>query len=1781
MRCRRFLGCVMFLLLAAPKLMAQPKNEVRLTTGILRLSQVSSPENSIADSFFYHSERWYLVAQFASSTSKPPSGGIKGNLQVADKLAEKTYIISFAQKPDAAQLQALQIAAIAPLSSIPKTRWPTLDLFPKHALKNGNATVWLSILNENSLTQVMEYLNGLHISTALLPYAPALLEAYCSQQQLQDALKHPAIVYAEPAPAADKALNGNSRAMAGSHAANSNASGSPSLSGSGITIGVGDDADPTLHPDLRDRIINHTPGIVNNHGTHVSGTVGGAGIIQPLKAGYAPEANIISQFFSGIWQNAATYVQDYGLVVTNNSYGTIAGECDKNGEYTLQSRLLDLQAAQLPELVHVFASGNDGDFTCAPFPKHYATVLQGYQVGKNVITVGRTDYSQLSSASSSSGPVRDGRLKPEITALGEAIESTRGNYTSAGSAYYQEWGTSMSSPAVAGGLAQLNQRYRQLHGGTIPTSALMKAILLNGARDIGTPGPDFRHGFGFLHIGNSLRVLNNQQHFVNSIGQSQVQDQIINVSGGAAALRVMLYWHDPAASPLAAKTLVNDLDLEVVAPGGSTILPLVLNSNAVGVTTAAAPGEDHTNNVEQVVINLPQAGNYTLRVKGWDIASGSQQYALVWDTLPGTIHFTTPQAGQAFASGSNMPVVWDDFTNAGEPYTIELSTNNGNTWQSLSANHGAGSRFFQFAPSAAALTTNARLRISRTGATAISDTFTLMNTGAMSVPLADQCPGSIMLRWTSVPGVDGYEVVMKMGEKMQVLTTTPATENSYWIKGLHRDSTYYLAVKSKFNGQTGTYKSAIEVRPNGGACSLPQYAGDLAIDSILSPIAGRDLTNTSLANTDSIRLRILNRSNTGATQFALRYRVNGGTTNEVVVNQSIPANGSYILTLKGFNFAGNGTYQIEAVVQNLGQSDPNSSNDSASTVIRQLGNTAINLNSPQLYGFEEFEAIILSSNRTGIANSRWDFSTGDRYGRLRSLVTSGIAKTGNRAITLDVSKAAGYLTNPVNYLTGTFNLSNYTTAQDIRLDFAWQHHGEAQIPHAQNKVWVRGTDADNWIEAFDLGTNQSAQPGNYKLSASIQMANILQAAGQSFSSSSQVRFGQYAIFGMADATHFAGYTIDDVRLMIATNDVQLTLTDSSDAVICGGSTSLPVQAKVYNSSNGMLTNVPIRFRVNNGAWVQETINVLPPKDTIDYAFTASAVLPENGAFNITIEVLAAGDNIGTNNLVNKKVFKQEEITEYPYLQNFEAGDGGWFAGGFKNSWEYGTPASTAINKAASGSKAWKTTLAGQYNDNEKSYLYSPCFNLQGMNKPTLSFSMAYDIEDCRQFNVLCDGVWVEYSTDGFSWQKLGNAASGTNWYDNASQQAWTLRNQTHWHVATTALPKIAGNIRLRIVVAADDFTPREGVAIDDVHVYDETFAIYAQPQNSDSLIQSVAPGPWKDFTSVGAIVASIRHGGAQPVQTGVKAWVHNGAVRSLNDAYYSQRNLTIATDAAAPTTGNFDVRFYITDAEVNELRNANACGTCSPIKDFTQLNVQRYKGIGTEDGDLFNNTSNGFFTITPELIKRVPFANGYYYEFSTDGLSEWWLTNAKATPPPLAISWLQFDAVLQQNHPELQWRLTYPQDVLAYTVQVSANDSLHFVSLETISGGNSDKYSYADKRSNLAGTYYYRIMVQLANGQYYFSNVKSLTLKSAATVLKVFPVPADNRLHIITQGFAPGKYTMQIVNASGISMLRQSNQLSANQQQLAIDISTLSAGWYVLELWDEYGNAFNTKFNKL
>ncbi|MEI9913288.1 MAG: hypothetical protein WDO71_28770 [Bacteroidota bacterium] len=213
-------------------------------------------------------------------------------------------------------------------------------------------------------------------------------------------------------------------------------------------------------------------------------------------------------------------------------------------------------------------------------------------------------------------------------------------------------------------------------------------------------------------------------------------------------------------------------------------------------------------------------------------------------------------------------------------------------------------------------------------------------------------------------------------------------------------------------------------------------------------------------------------------------------------------------------------------------------------------------------------------------------------------------------------------------------------------------------------------------------------------------------------------------------------------------------------------------------------------------------------------------------------------------------------------------------------------------------KHGRTNLSGSYKDRQLSYLYSPCYDITGMTNPTLSLSIALDLEDCGSGpNDLCDGAYAEYSADGATWVRLGAVGQGTNWYDKAypGNHLWSVQDYTNWHVATIPLPAGYNRLRIRFVITSDPYVNREGVAIDDIHIYDNIYGIYDGPPYTGNTINqpAVSGNSWIDFTDGGKLIASVNPNNQNLGSTNTRVYINTSAVRSIGGQYYHDRNITI------------------------------------------------------------------------------------------------------------------------------------------------------------------------------------------------------------------------------------------------------------------------------------------------
>ncbi len=1715
----------------------------------------------------------FAVLQFEKLPSEEKKKELASSgIQLLEYIPANAYTICITKNIDHTLLINAGVISILELSPQQKMH-PLMakGKFPSWALKTaGMVDVWISFPKTISFDEMRILLREEMIELTSTHYSQYnVLGLRIIRNRLNEIASLPFIEYIEPAPHGDQNLNylgkQNSR---GNVLSSATVIGGFNLKGDGVVVGVGDNADPQYHVDFTGRLINFGPSGYFYHGTHVYGTVGGGGIVGEQYSGYAPKSTIVAQRMSGIIEHAPTYVTDYGMVVTNNSYGDVTNDCDYMGYYDLYSRILDQLAIVEPNLQNVFAAGNDGTLTCLNYPSAFRTVLSGYQAAKNVLTIGATDRTGTVTAFSSRGPVSDGRTKPELMADGLYTTSTIPDDW-----YGPQPGTSMSAPAVAGGLVLLYEKYRLQNGGANPKNGLMKALICNGATDLGNNGPDYTYGFGGMNLLRSVDMLSNNRFYISTISNGGNNPHSISVPSNIAQLKVTLYWNDPAAVVLASQALVNDLDLEVTSP--SLVLPYRLDTIPANVNNNAISAPDHINNIEQITINAPSNTTYTVNVKGTAVPSGAQEYFVVYDIIPIATKIVYPVGNETLVPGETETIQWESYGNPLNTFLVEYSIDNGANWTTINAAVAADIRRLDWiVPSVQ--TTQALVRVTRNGTSYVSTSsaFTILGMPALSLS-ATQCEGYFGFDWTAVTGATDYEVFQLRGTEMISIGTTTTT--NYILSGLPAAAECWVTVCARLSGQRGRKAYAVKRIPNSGTCSGTISDNDIKIDSIIAPVYGRLNTSTALTATTTVSARIKNLDDANVTSFKMRYYIGVTLIVEDVVSATIAPGSTYVHNFSlPYDFSTAGDYVLKVEVENTTGVDPVSINNAITDTIRQLNNDPIAL--PFTDNIEAAVSRQYYQDRFGVAGiDRYDFTNTDPLGRLSTFINSGMAYSGARSLIMDYNGWNGGIGSN-NFVYGTYNLNGINAAiKDIRLDFQFKSHGDSVI-NANNKIWIRGDDTKPWVEAFTLSSNGNI-PGVFKRTPSLELSDLLIAATQNFSSSFQVRFGQFGIVRINDNDGFQGHNFDDIRIYEAIDDIQLISVDEPMNNSCGLSNATTLKVTIRNSSINSISNIPVRIVVDGGTEVFEIIaGPLAAKSTAQFQLTTTANLTAFGDHTILINVQYGTDNFRDNDTVRINVFNAPLITTFPHVENFETNNGYWRSSGIINSWAYGVPAASKINKAASGTKAWKTNLTSNYLNQEISYLYSPCYNISGMTNPTLSLNIALDLEDCG--GVFCDGAYIEYSGDGITWNRLGDVGTGTNWYDKdygGGNKLWSVQDYTRWHVATTPLPTGIPVIRFRVVVVADPFVSFEGIAIDDVHVYDNTMGVYDGITMGSPVSQNVTGGTtWINFVSGGKLIASVQPNNQNLGNTDVQAYINTGGVRNDGNQYYHDRNITIKP-ANTTLSDSVTVRFYFLDTETENLINASGCPACTKPSMVTELGVTKYSDPDDnfENGNLADNIQGIFSFLSADWNYKIPFDKGYYVEFKTKDFSEFWLNNGgvdKQTPLPVEL--VSFTAKRKDSRDVLaEWKTVSEQNVSHFELEVAKGNNDYqngrFVKIgEVLSPGNSNSerdYSFVDVELGKTGVRYYRLKIVDRDNTFVYSPVRPIVFNSEIQ-WQVYPNPSNGIYNLIFQLGQNETANVKVYDVNGrqVKQMNLAGNGFVQKTQVDLKAAKFASGVYLL-----------------
>ena len=432
------------------------------------------------------------------------------------------------------------------------------------------------------------------------------------------------------------------------------------LDGTGEVAAISDSGLDSDHGDFTGRLLtiynnfgpdNSGADMNSGHGTHVAGIMLGDGSGDSTYQGMAPATTF--QFYQlehdqsgqlarwGSLYDMFRHSRQQSAGVHSNSWGAE----NMGGQYTSDSRSADAFMDDYGDYTVLFAAGNDG--------ASGQTTVSPPSTAKNVLTVGASTTGRPFTASvgqvasfSSQGNTLDGRIKPDIVAPGVQICSARAEeaqYPAGASCsnarhgnndpmYMKADGTSAATPVTAGAAVLVRQFLRDHMNVNQPRSDLIRAILINGAKDLGSADiPNSDEGWGQLDLQRSIYptsgilALNTFFDQNQSLTPGYSYLYTYGIDGGYG-FSVTLVWNDREGSSSASQSsprLVNNLDLLVTAPDGTSYKGNVF-SNGFSTTGGTY---DSLNNVERVKVGSTQSGNWTIQVS--NSGGNSQNYAIV------------------------------------------------------------------------------------------------------------------------------------------------------------------------------------------------------------------------------------------------------------------------------------------------------------------------------------------------------------------------------------------------------------------------------------------------------------------------------------------------------------------------------------------------------------------------------------------------------------------------------------------------------------------------------------------------------------------------------------------------------------------------------------------------------------------------------------------------------------------------------------------------------------------------------------------------------------------------------------------------------------------------------------------------------------------------------------------------------------------------------------------------------------------------------------------------
>ena len=273
----------------------------------------------------------------------------------------------------------------------------------------------------------------------------------------------------------------------------------------------------------------------STHGTSCLSTI--AAYVPNTMVGTAPKAsfyllhtedgdqeNIVEEYN---WASGAEYADSLGVDICTTSLGYIDFDMSQwdhpfehyDGQTAPMTIAAEIAASR--GIICTNSAGNEGDGVCT---------LGIPADAEHIITVGAVNDQGNRAYFSSVGPTYDGRIKPDVMAMGEDTYVASGNLGGWYGDYYNGNGTSFSNPVLAGAVACLRQAF--------PTASVQEICDVLRQNGDHASNPNNQYGYGipdFVEAFNTLQLLHVDDTFTN---QNEIITVFPNPSKGEVHIRL-------------------------------------------------------------------------------------------------------------------------------------------------------------------------------------------------------------------------------------------------------------------------------------------------------------------------------------------------------------------------------------------------------------------------------------------------------------------------------------------------------------------------------------------------------------------------------------------------------------------------------------------------------------------------------------------------------------------------------------------------------------------------------------------------------------------------------------------------------------------------------------------------------------------------------------------------------------------------------------------------------------------------------------------------------------------------------------------------------------------------------------------------------------------------------------------------------------------------------------------------------------------------------------------